>query len=261
MLCLHRVLLISRREKKVGTTTPGNLQVQDEIATCVNYIEMQTDPATCDYVIVAGLHLGKRADWDMAENRQILLQKEKLETDAMYKLDHGGKGQGEARENLPSVSEIQDPPVWRKKVLAEQEKDNAVRMRTNLSIPLLPEKDEDKETGSFTLGHLTPMRTNSTAKRKEISSRFVVQLLLGRCCRQSAHKLGLQGKQQWPALAPHSQLIRGRLGGRQNRTLFTLLLAPDLLRRTDSQGERIYLQARLGSPVPSLSPSSPSGGQ
>lgn len=37
-----------------------------------------------------------------------------------------------------------------KKVLAEQEeKDNAVRMRTNLSIPLLPEKEEDKKLAAL----------------------------------------------------------------------------------------------------------------
>ncbi len=37
-----------------------------------------------------------------------------------------------------------------KKVLAEQEeKDNTVRMRTNLSIPLLPEKEEDKKLAAL----------------------------------------------------------------------------------------------------------------
>ena len=37
-----------------------------------------------------------------------------------------------------------------KKVLVEQEeKDNAVRMRTNLSIPLLPEKEEDKKLAAL----------------------------------------------------------------------------------------------------------------
>lgn len=37
-----------------------------------------------------------------------------------------------------------------KKVLADQEeKDNAVRMRTNLSIPLLPEKEEDKKLAAL----------------------------------------------------------------------------------------------------------------
>lgn len=37
-----------------------------------------------------------------------------------------------------------------KKVQAEQEeKDNTVRMRTNLSIPLLPEKEEDKRLATL----------------------------------------------------------------------------------------------------------------
>lgn len=38
---------------------------------CVNYIEMQTDPATCDYLIVSGARR-KEERWDMAENEQIL---------------------------------------------------------------------------------------------------------------------------------------------------------------------------------------------
>ena len=37
-----------------------------------------------------------------------------------------------------------------KKVIAEQEeKDNMVRLRTNLSIPLLPEKEEDKKLAAL----------------------------------------------------------------------------------------------------------------
>lgn len=37
-----------------------------------------------------------------------------------------------------------------KKVLAEQEDDdNSVRMRTNLSIPLLPEKSEDRKLAAL----------------------------------------------------------------------------------------------------------------
>lgn len=38
---------------------------------CINYIEMQTDPANCDYVIVSGAQR-KEERWDMAENEQIL---------------------------------------------------------------------------------------------------------------------------------------------------------------------------------------------
>ncbi len=44
---------------------------------CVNYIEMQTDPATCDYVIVTGAQR-KEERWDMAENEQILTTGVKL---------------------------------------------------------------------------------------------------------------------------------------------------------------------------------------
>lgn len=110
---------------------------------CVNYIEMQTDPATCDYVIVSGASR-KEERWDMADNEQILTtgkvrrrlhaaccalegvrmalahlhvppalwaehaEKEKLETDAMYKLDHGGRDKEKLMKALPSLSELQD---------------------------------------------------------------------------------------------------------------------------------------------------------
>lgn len=38
---------------------------------CVNYIEMQTDPAGCDYVIVSGARR-KEERWDMKDNEQVL---------------------------------------------------------------------------------------------------------------------------------------------------------------------------------------------
>ena len=38
---------------------------------CINYIEMQTDPANCDYVIVSGAQR-KEERWDMADNEQVL---------------------------------------------------------------------------------------------------------------------------------------------------------------------------------------------
>lgn len=44
---------------------------------CVNYIEMQTDPATCDYLIVSGARR-KEERWDMAENEQILTTGERI---------------------------------------------------------------------------------------------------------------------------------------------------------------------------------------
>lgn len=123
---------------------------------CINYIEMQTDPATCDYLIVSGARR-KEERWDMAENEQILTtgnvflclfgqhgthptfrmslnvlskscflfffillinslhvcipertEKEKLETDAMFKLDHEGKDKEKLKKALPSLTDIID---------------------------------------------------------------------------------------------------------------------------------------------------------
>lgn len=207
---------------------------------CVNYIEMQTDPQTCDYVIVSGAQR-KEERWDMAENEQILTtertEKEKLETDAMYKLDHGGKDKEKLKKALPSLSEIQDyQSGWKddfhlnstlrrkfrteKKVIAEQEeKDDAVRMRTNLSIPLLPEKEEDKKVASL-LTYQAPdsFEDKQHSKRQEISSRSWFNspsAPLGGAAGGLLHRLGLQGKEAAVAKAlgsTHSPLIRKRTG-------------------------------------------------
>ncbi|KAK5865370.1 hypothetical protein PBY51_019648 [Eleginops maclovinus] len=215
-------------KKKVGNyyTTPI-YRFRMKCHLCVNYIEMQTDPATCDYVIVTG---GSRKEerWDMAENEQIITtehqEKEKLETDAMFKLDHGGKDREKLKKALPSLSEIQDYQASKKddfqlnsslrrkfrtekKVRAEQEeKDNM--------------KDEDKKLAAL-LTYQAPDSYDDKqhSKRKEISSRSwfnspspspaspAGSLLL---------KLGLQGKEAAVAKAlssSHSALIRRRSGG------------------------------------------------
>ncbi|KAM4584242.1 putative splicing factor YJU2B isoform 1-T4 [Odontesthes bonariensis] len=230
-------------KKKVGNyyTTPI-YRFRMKCHLCINYIEMQTDPATCDYVIVSGASR-KEERWDMAENEQILTteraEKEKLETDAMYKLDHGGKDKEKLKKALPSLSEIQDHQSgWKddfqlnstlrrkfrteKKVVAEQEeKDNAVRMRTNLSIPLLPEKEEDKKLAAL-LTYQAPdsYEDKKHSKRKEIASRSWFNSTssspAGGAAGSLLHKLGLQGKEAALAKAlssSHSSLIRKRSGG------------------------------------------------
>uniref|UniRef100_A0A1A7Y7M7 Probable splicing factor YJU2B n=1 Tax=Iconisemion striatum TaxID=60296 RepID=A0A1A7Y7M7_9TELE len=226
-------------KKKVGNyyTTPI-YRFRMKCHLCVNYIEMQTDPATCDYVIVSGARR-KEERWDMAENEQILtterMEKEKLETDAMYKLDHSGKDKAKLTKALPSLSEIQDHQAgWKddfqlnsslrrkfrteKKVLAEQEdKDNSVRMRTNLSIPLLPEKEEDKKLAAL-LTYQTPdsYEEKQHSKRREISSRSWFNSTsspAGGATGSLLHKLSLQGKEAAVAKAlgsSHSPLIRKR---------------------------------------------------
>ncbi|KAM4749814.1 putative splicing factor YJU2B [Anableps anableps] len=229
-------------KKKVGNyyTTPI-YRFRMKCHLCVNYIEMQTDPATCDYVIVSGARR-KEERWDMAENEQILTtertEKEKLETDAMYKLDHGGKDKEKLTKALPSLSEIQDYQAgWKddfqlnsslrrkfrveKKVLAEQEeKDNAVKMRANLSIPLLPEKEEDKKLAGL-LTYQTPdsYEDKQHIKRKEIASRSwfnTSSAPAGGAAGSLLHKLSLQGKEAAVAKAlgsSQSPLIRRRSTG------------------------------------------------
>lgn len=238
-------------KKKVGNyyTTPI-YRFRMKCHLCVNYIEMQTDPQTCDYVIVSGAQR-KEERWDMAENEQILTtertEKEKLETDAMYKLDHGGKDKEKLKKALPSLSEIQDHQSgWKddfhlnstlrrkfrteKKVLAEQEeKDDAVRMRTNLSIPLLPEKDEDKKLASL-LTYQAPdsFEDKQHSKRQEISSRSWFNspsAPLGGAAGGLLHRLGLQGKEAAVAKAlgsTHSPLIRKRTGPSGAKTCTTV---------------------------------------
>ncbi|XP_028315213.1 coiled-coil domain-containing protein 130 homolog [Gouania willdenowi] len=219
-------------KKKVGNyyTTPI-YRFRMKCHLCVNYIEMQTDPATCDYVIVSGASR-KEERWDMAENEQILTteraEKEKLETDAMYKLDHGGKDKQKLNKALPSLSEIQDMQSrWiddfqlnsalrrkfrtEKTAIAEkEEKDNAVRMRTNLSIPLLPEKEEDKKLAAL-LTYQAPDSYDEKqhSKRKEISSRSWFKSNTSSSAGAAAsllHKLGQQAKQAAMTKASTSQL-------------------------------------------------------
>uniref|UniRef100_A0A3Q3XJG9 Probable splicing factor YJU2B n=1 Tax=Mola mola TaxID=94237 RepID=A0A3Q3XJG9_MOLML len=216
---------------------------------CKNHIGMgngvQFDlKPTCDYLIVSGARR-KEERWDMAENEQILTtehtEKEKLETDAMFKLDHRGKDKEKLKKALPSLSEIQEyQSGWKddfqlnsalrrkfrmeKKVQAEQEKnDDAVRMRTNLSIPLVPEKEEDKKLAAL-LTYQAPdckyQRNTHThtqhSKRKEISSRSwfsATSATPGGAAGSLLHKLSLQGKEAAVAKAlssPHSPLIRKR---------------------------------------------------
>ncbi|KPP67705.1 coiled-coil domain-containing protein 130-like, partial [Scleropages formosus] len=179
-------------KKKVGNyyTTPI-YRFRMKCHLCVNYIEMQTDPATCDYVIVSGASR-KEERWDMADNEQILTtessEKEKLETDPMYKLDHGGKDKEKLHAALPTLSELQGRQErWKddfllnctlrrkfrdekKAIAVKEQKDDEVRKRTGLSIPLVPEKEEDKRLASL-LTFQTTYEERQRSKRREILNR------------------------------------------------------------------------------------------
>ena len=68
---------------------------------CVNYIEMQTDPANCDYVIVSGAQR-KEERWDMEDNEQVLTTGE----------HRGGVGPEASPEPEPEPEGPAAFPLW-----------------------------------------------------------------------------------------------------------------------------------------------------
>ncbi|XP_072255563.1 probable splicing factor YJU2B [Pyxicephalus adspersus] len=181
-------------KKKVGNyyTTPI-YRFRMKCHLCVNYIEMQTDPASCDYVIVSGAQR-KEERWDMGENEQILTteheQKQKLETDSMYRLEHGAADKEKLQKAIPTLSELQEAQgAWKddfalnsllrhkfreekKLIREEEEKDQALLKKTSLDIKLLPETEEDRRLASLLkYRSLESYDERQHKKRLEISNR------------------------------------------------------------------------------------------
>ncbi|NWI13433.1 CC130 protein, partial [Crypturellus soui] len=204
-------------KKKVGTyyTTPI-YRFRMKCHLCVNYIEMQTDPAGCDYVIVSGARR-KEERWDMEDNAQVLPTaseaKEKLETDAMYRLEHGAADRAVLQRAVPTLSSIREAQsAWKddfalnsllrrrfrvsprgaagaaaapgripalpaaqeeKKTLREEEEEAAaLQAKAGLSIPLVPEAEEDRRLAAL-LKYRSPdsYEARQRMKRTEISAR------------------------------------------------------------------------------------------
>ncbi|KAM4675014.1 putative splicing factor YJU2B [Discoglossus pictus] len=181
-------------KKKVGNyyTTPI-YRFRMKCHLCVNYIEMQTDPANCDYVIVSGAQR-KEERWDMGENEQILTteheQKQKLETDSMFRLEHGVADKEKLQRAVPSLSELQEvQSAWRddfainsllrskfreekKQIKEEEERDQVLLKKASLNLQLLPETEEDKKLASLLkYRSLESYEQKQKMKRSEISKR------------------------------------------------------------------------------------------
>ncbi|XP_044902590.1 coiled-coil domain-containing protein 130 isoform X1 [Felis catus] len=160
---------------------------------CVNYIEMQTDPANCDYVIVSGAQR-KEERWDMEDNEQVLTteheKKQKLETDAMFRLEHGEADRSTLKKALPTLSHIQEAQsAWKddfalnsmlrkrfrekkKAMQEEEERDQALQAKASLAIPLVPETEDDRKLAALLKFHtLDSYEDKQKLKRTEIISR------------------------------------------------------------------------------------------
>ncbi|XP_008564229.1 PREDICTED: coiled-coil domain-containing protein 130 isoform X2 [Galeopterus variegatus] len=181
-------------KKKVGNyyTTPI-YRFRMKCHLCVNYIEMQTDPANCDYVIVSGAQR-KEERWDMVENEQVLTteheKKQKLETDAMFRLEHGEADRSTLKKALPTLSHIQEAQnAWKddfalnsmlrrqfrekkKAIQEEEERDQALQAKASLAIPLVPETEDDRRLAALLRFHtLDSYEDKQKLKRTEIISR------------------------------------------------------------------------------------------
>nr|XP_045718843.1 probable splicing factor YJU2B [Mirounga angustirostris]XP_045718844.1 probable splicing factor YJU2B [Mirounga angustirostris]XP_045718845.1 probable splicing factor YJU2B [Mirounga angustirostris] len=181
-------------KKKVGNyyTTPI-YRFRMKCHLCVNYIEMQTDPANCDYVIVSGAQR-KEERWDMVDNEQVLTteheKKQKLETDAMFRLEHSEADQSTLKKALPTLSHIQEAQsAWKddfalnsmlrkrfrekkKAMQEEEERDQALQAKASLAIPLVPETEDDRRLAALLKFHtLDSYEDKQKLKRTEIISR------------------------------------------------------------------------------------------
>ncbi|XP_058583785.1 probable splicing factor YJU2B isoform X2 [Neofelis nebulosa] len=181
-------------KKKVGNyyTTPI-YRFRMKCHLCVNYIEMQTDPANCDYVIVSGAQR-KEERWDMEDNEQVLTteheKKQKLETDAMFRLEHGEADRSTLKKALPTLSHIQEAQsAWKddfalnsmlrkrfrekkKAMQEEEERDQALQAKASLTIPLVPETEDDRKLAALLKFHtLDSYEDKQKLKRTEIISR------------------------------------------------------------------------------------------
>eukprot|EP00061_Rhincodon_typus_P009430 g32929.t1 len=143
-------------------------------------------------------------------------EKKKLETDAMYKLEHGVSDQEKLKIAIPTLSDIQEmQSAWKddfainsmlrkkfrdeKKVLKEvEEKDEALRNKASLSIPLVQESEDDKHLASLLkFQAMDSYEDKQRLKRKEITSRSWFassQVTVGEKAGETLKKLGLNKK-------------------------------------------------------------------
>lgn len=160
---------------KVGTyyTTPI-YRFRMKCHLCVNHIELQTDPAGCDYVIVSGARR-KEERWDQGDNGQLLPtegdEKAKLQSDAMFRLEHNVADRAVLQRAVPTLANLQEAQsAWKddfglnsllrrrfreekRAQKEEEEEEAALRMKVGLSIPLLPEEEEDRRLAALLKYH------------------------------------------------------------------------------------------------------------
>ncbi|CAB5159733.1 unnamed protein product [Rhizophagus irregularis] len=132
---------------------------------CDNWIEIHTDPKNAEYLVVSGARK-KVETWEPEDSEVIKLKDDdeakKMVDNALYKLEYSVKDELRSRETLPILTQLQrlndkqwaDPYTHsqrmrkkfreeKKELEAKKRADEEICDRNALSIPLLPESQED----------------------------------------------------------------------------------------------------------------------
>jgi len=165
---------------------------------CSNWIEIHTDPKNTEYIIVSGARR-KIEEWNPEENGSIALtdekEKEKLESNAFYKLENDLKNKRKAEESVPLLTQLQklsnrqwkDPYtssyIIRKKFRErkkqekqQQEEDQKFKDKHLLSIELLPETEDDQKNAKKAFKEDIYSSINKVNQRKlEIQSSSIFE--------------------------------------------------------------------------------------
>ncbi|KAG2211846.1 hypothetical protein INT47_004533 [Mucor saturninus] len=164
------------------------IQFRMKCHLCDNYIEIQTDPKNSAYVVVSGAQK-KMEEWKAEDTEVIQLQdpevKEKLESDPMYRLEHGINDKKTIDKAAPHITQLQDlnQSQWsdpylksqqlrkqfrqvKKKDKSEFEETEKVRDKHSLGIALLPESTSDvigAKSVEYKTSHLLDKKRLETA--------------------------------------------------------------------------------------------------
>ncbi|KAG1054244.1 hypothetical protein G6F43_003726 [Rhizopus delemar] len=176
-------------KKKIGNyySTPI-FQFRMRCHLCNNWIEIHTDPKNTAYVVVSGARK-KVEEWDPKETEVLEFQdekvKEELESNPMYRLEHGLLDKKVMDDSVPRISQLVDlnEQQWadpytksqklrkrfreeKKKERLAREEDEKIRDKHSLHIDLLPETVSDTiqaKSIEYDASHLLDQKRLQTA--------------------------------------------------------------------------------------------------
>lgn len=199
---------------KIGMyyTTPV-YQFRMKCYLCDNKFDIKTDPGNLDYVIVQGATRQERR-WDPTENGQVVPDDKqvgrKLADDAMFKLEHGSKDTGKAKDAAPrlaSLTSIQDRVkddylanrilrdqfrANKKEKKAQAEIDNKLLTKASLDMDLVEEREEDVRMAQL----LTIQASQSSEERQQDARDHIEESSIFQRKDKNKGRISVGGKQQ-----------------------------------------------------------------